>query len=610
METLLYLAKVNLCWLLFYVCYWLLFRRHTFFRWNRAYLLVSLLISFAIPLVTFTEQTVVVPQIPHVEAVNSYIPNIETTVVVSAEARPSPNWSVLLYTLYLAGAVFFLFRLIKGLLNITTLFIKNERIPFEDYTLILLPHSDGSFSFFKWLMVSQQDYEQHLDTVLRHELVHIRQMHSFDVLLIEVVKVIFWFNPVLWLYKKSLQEVHEFLADEAAPNRECYATFLIGYGMHSPLQSLTNQFFNSSLLKSRIKMIYKNRTSRWLLGKYLMIIPVLLLLVSLTAAREHILTSETPVDQIEKPIEEIERPDQTADLDPKIVKNILKTEETINIKGEIINKSGLPIRNATLVVKNTKMGTSTDRNGHFEFKSIPADSKIVVSHVSYKPAEFNVEKSKNEYSIELLPEENIIDEVVVVSFKSAEINQGGRDSWDTRKRDSNKEVIVEKKAEFPGGMDELLKYVGRNVKYPTAALRANVTGSVFVSFVVNEFGHVQKAEIIKGLGFGMDQEATRVVWSMPKWSPAIQNGEAVPSQHTIPIKFQIEASSESKEKRQGFINYPKLENLQLAKADLKTFKFENNLTAISSSASTDNGTFVNYKLADLKTHHYYHKYGK
>ncbi|HEV7382188.1 MAG TPA: M56 family metallopeptidase, partial [Dyadobacter sp.] len=375
MEALLYLAKVNLCWVLFYSCYWLLFKRHTFFKWNRAYLLVSLLASFAIPLITFSEDVVIATPLTQVMQVPASVSYPEATVVFSHGETASFDWTKLFFVAYLAGAAVFFFQLIKGLLAIRELLRKNEQLAFDDYTLILLPlstYEQGSFSFFNWLMVSQQDYEEHLDTVLRHELVHIRQKHSYDIIFIEILKVIFWFNPIVWLYKKSLQEVHEFLADEGAPNRERYATFLIGYGHHSPVQTLTNPFFSSSLLKSRIKMIYKNRTSRWLLGKYLMIIPVLLVVVSVTAAREHIMSPEESDYDLETRMDETKNvAQQTGDTGVKTVTSPVKSDETVNIKGQVVNKDGLSIKNATLVVKNTKIGVSADHSGRFSLNNVP-----------------------------------------------------------------------------------------------------------------------------------------------------------------------------------------------------------------------------------------------
>ncbi|REA56362.1 hypothetical protein DSL64_27085 [Dyadobacter luteus] len=613
METLLYLAKVNVCWILFYGCYWLFFRKHTFFQWNRLYLLVSLLASFAVPLITFSEQTVAVAPLAQVIQVPDLMTYPETTIVFSGEETTSFDWTQLLYVVYLAGAAILFLQLAKGLFAIRNLLRKNEQLAFDDYTLILLPlstYQQGSFSFFRWLMVSQQDYEENLDTVLRHELVHIRQKHSYDIILIELLKVVFWFNPVLWLYKKSLQEVHEFLADEEVPNRERYATFLIGYGMHSPVQSLTNQFFSSSLLKSRIKMIYKNRTSRWLLGKYLMILPVLLLVVSLTAAREHMMIEAESVSKPEMLIEEAKNvPQQIAEPIIETVETPVKADETIDIKGQIVNKNGLSVGNATIIIKNTKIGVSADHSGRFKLDKVPINSTLVASHVSYQSAEFEVKKTQAQYKITLQSAENVYGEVVVVTYPTVKNRTGNsNESLGSTKKD----VIVEQKAEYPGGVEEMMKYIGRNVKYPTKAANINISGTVIISFVVNEYGHIQKTEIIKGIGYGLDQEATRVVWSMPKWSPAIQNGEAVASWHTLPIKFEIDQSQADKDKRQGFMNYPKSEDIKLAKANLKEFKFDDKkaIPAPSNHVTLHTGsdnTFMNYKIAEPASNYRYFK---
>ena len=617
METLIYFGKVNLCWLLYYGCYWLLFRNHTFFRWNRLYLLFTLMVSFALPLISFSETQMAA--IPKVHYLTYDAPEI-TIISTQPIQEPFP-WNEILIAVYLLGFTFMLSRLIEGLFKLVKIIAQNEHLSFDDYALIVLPQdqsSTGSFSFFKWLVVSHQDYTHHLDTILRHEAVHIRQHHSLDVMLIEIIKTVFWFNPALWLYKKSMQEIHEYLADEQAPNKERYANFLVSYALHSPVKALTNHFFNSSLLKARIQMIYKNRTSRWLLGKYLVIIPVLVLVVSLTAAKKQILTLDTAAYPEEVSVSRIEdAPKRKDDFSPepqKIEGKIIA--ETVSIKGNIINKTGLPIRNATIVVKNSKIGTSSNHGGHFELNNIPANSKIVVSHVSYQSVEFDIEKSKKEYSLILIPTDNLISEVVIVGY--------GRAAWadksgegEKSNSDKKENVIVEQKAEFPGGVLEMMKYLGRNIKYPTEAMRANASGIVIVSFVVNEYGNIRKAEVVKGLGFGLDDEAARVVWTMPKWNPAIQNGENVASQHTVPIKFQLEAEPTSdKDKRQGFMNYPKVDEIKLAdQPSLGNFKFESLNSTNGLAAKQDEATFMNYKIAKpaLKvsnTSYKYHKFGK
>lgn len=551
METLTYFAKVNLCWVLFYGCFWLLFRRHTFFHWNRLYLLFSLLISFALPLISLSHTEVA--GIPQVNYMVSETPEI-TVVNVQPAQKTFPLNDILL-GIYSLGFALMLGRLMHGLVRLTRIIVKNEQIPFEDYKLIILPqnHSGaGSFSFFKWLVVSHQDYAHHLDTILRHESVHIRQHHSMDVMLIEVIKTVFWFNPVLWFYKKSMQEIHEYLADEQAPNKERYANFLVSYALHSPVKALTNHFFNRSLLKSRIQMIYKNRTSQWLLGKYLMIIPFLVIVVSLTAARRHVIAPVTATYTTQEKSIKTEIPSAPENDVTGASKETNDAAENTNIKGKIVDKSGLPVRNASVVIKNSKIGTTTNSNGNFELSNIPVDSKIVVSHVSYQAAEFDVNKSKTDYSVTLSPAENLIDEVVVVAYPASLPNN----IVDNSKSAKQEYVVVEQKAEFPGGVSEMMKFLGRNIKYPTRAARANVSGSVIISFIVNEYGHIQKADIVKGLGFGLDEEASRVLWSMPKWSPAIQNGEAVASQHTIPIKFHLESPPADNGKKQGYFTNP------------------------------------------------------
>jgi protein TonB len=101
-------------------------------------------------------------------------------------------------------------------------------------------------------------------------------------------------------------------------------------------------------------------------------------------------------------------------------------------------------------------------------------------------------------------------------------------------------TVVEQQPEFPGGTAEMYKYLGKNIKYPSAASRANVSGRVFMSFVVNTDGSIQDVAVLKGLGFGCDEEAIRVVKAMPKWKPGKQSGRAVRVKYNLPINFQLE----------------------------------------------------------------------
>jgi periplasmic protein TonB len=101
-------------------------------------------------------------------------------------------------------------------------------------------------------------------------------------------------------------------------------------------------------------------------------------------------------------------------------------------------------------------------------------------------------------------------------------------------------TVVEQQPEFSGGMAALGQYLSKNLRYPAAAQRANVSGRVFVSFVVNTDGSIQDVSVLKGLGFGTDEEAIRVIKAMPKWRPGKQSGRPVRVKYNLPINFTLE----------------------------------------------------------------------
>jgi periplasmic protein TonB len=100
-------------------------------------------------------------------------------------------------------------------------------------------------------------------------------------------------------------------------------------------------------------------------------------------------------------------------------------------------------------------------------------------------------------------------------------------------------TAVEQQAEFPGGMAAFGKFLSKNMKYPAAAQRANVQGKVYIQFVVNTDGSIQNVDVLKSVGFGCDEEAVRVIKTVPRWTPGKQSGRAVRSRFTIPINFQL-----------------------------------------------------------------------
>lgn len=526
METLLYLLKVNLYWGAFYACYWLLLRKHTFFHWNRFYLLGSLLIAFVLPALRFSAPvtTIYVPETVYQKA------TISVAVVAGhAPQTGGSEWLWLIAAAYLAGVVVLGWQFLSGLRRLARIARQSETISMGRYTLVMLPECNvkpggSSFSFFHWLFLSAHDYRHSPDAVIRHECEHIRQWHTADILVVELLKIGFWFNPVLWLYKRSIQTVHEYLADQPVPNRHDYASFLVAYALRSPDIAVANHFFNSSMLKNRIDMIYKKRSSRWLLGKYLLILPVLMCSMAISASRS--------------PLQAIQR------LDAAIGQNI-------RVKGNLTNEQKEPVSDAIVIVAGTTHGTTTDRNGWFEVDNVPAGAKLVITHVAYQAVEVAVSDNQTELMLVMKKAVNQITGPVIVG-KPASAAANVPPAATPSALNHNMQV-VEQQPQFPGGREALMQYLMQNLEYPEIARQIRLEAIALVSFTVDKNGEIRNAKSLKNIGYGIDKEALRVVNDMPKWNPAVQNGKPVEMEYTLEVKFKMEDKSE--EKRQGFMNF-------------------------------------------------------
>lgn len=546
METLLYLAKVNAYWLLFYACYWLLLRKHTFFHWNRFYLLGTLLIAFALPAIHFPEPvtTIYVPETVYEKA----------TISVAVIADTAPEAGINIWTwitgLYAAVALALMWKFVSGIFRLLKMAGRSERVDMGHYALLMLPENMGnkggsSFSFFRWLFLSPHDYRHNPDAVIRHEYEHIRQWHTADILLVELLKICFWVNPVVWLYKRSLETVHEYLADQPVPNRNDYASFLVAYAMRSPDITIANHFFNSSLLKSRIKMIYKKRSSRWLLTRYALVLPLVACSVAISASRS--------------PLEVIDRLET-------------KAEQSIHVKGHVLDENNSPIADAFIIISGTTRGTSTDANGRFELKDVPDNSKLAISHIAYEPFEIAViDDGTTEFDVIMKKAANRITGAVVVGRRVLADNNANAAS--TQPSPSTYMKVVEQQPEFPGGKEALMGYLLNNLKYPENARRQNLEAVALVAFSVDKNGEIRNARNLKEIGYGIDAEALRVVNEMPNWNPGVQNGKTVEVEYTLEINFKLD----KEDKRQGF-------------RDLKTIE------AAPKQTMEEIGTFLNGTL--------------
>jgi TonB family protein len=418
MTSLSYLLTTSLYLLLFYSCYALLLRRNTFFSLNRAYLLISLGLALVLPFIELPAETTNALPVGSL-TLPTFV--IGSSQLAETDAITTIQWIWLVYGL---GVMVMLVRLGLNLLALFRLIKLGAIERNSGFILVHLPNnSTPSFSFGPYLVLNQTDSLTQPDALMRHEEAHIRQRHTVDVLFLELIRAAFWFNPVLLFYKRALQELHEFLADQAVlktPQPD-YPQQLVAYALNVSPASLITPFASKSTLKQRIIMLQKPQTHRRALLAYALVLPLAAGLLMCTQSESDQPQSQTALTSA-----------QTS------------ARKNVKIDGEVF-------------------------------------------------------------------------------------------------------TVVEQHPEFPGGMKELSTYLGQNLKYPEAAEKANAQGRVFISFIVTKTGEITDVNLLKGIGFGADEEAMRVVRQMPRWKPGRQNGLVVNVKYNLPINFQLEEDALRKE---------------------------------------------------------------
>jgi BlaR1 peptidase M56 len=278
MNWLYYLLEANLYLLLFYGFFRLFLQRETFYNSNRYYLLLSSITSFILPIL----QLGFLNPAPQVVDLAATFPmpishTKEELAKIAATSIPeSIDYTTYLYPIYLFICCGFTLKLIVSLSKIVRLWLTAKKDRKGPITIIELEKEKSAFSFFNLLFIHPQLAER--QTVVKHEMVHIEQKHSLDILFFEIVQAICWFNPILYFLKKDIKLLHEYIADELTTGTDIqkhdYAMFLIENSFGVVPTPLTNQIFNQSILKRRINMLNKKRTTGWARFRLLLALPL------------------------------------------------------------------------------------------------------------------------------------------------------------------------------------------------------------------------------------------------------------------------------------------------------------------------------------------------
>ncbi len=523
-----YLVQSTLWLAGLYGFYWLWLRRETFFQLNRVFILVAILFSILAPFVKIpVAAPVFALSVVRPSAIEPVAVTLATAQITRPEAEVFP-WQTLLFSIYAIGASVYFFIFAWRLVRLWQLSRQSPIEKKEGYCLIRISNNNlPVFSFFQWLFWNEDMTltETERRQIVAHELVHIRQKHSCDVVLLELLTVVFWFNPVLYLFKREMRLVHEFLADQAGvqmTSTTSYARLIhkqILYRTHPYLV----QSFHSSYSKLRIAMLQQPHSSRKRFAKYIAIALAAICVMVVTAPK----TTLAQVTSSQKSVGKVVVTGKVLDAD-----------------------SHKPLERATVIVTGTNTGSVTNEKGEYRLELDNAPASLAVSYVGYVTVEVPY-VAKQQLVVELPREIFGMEQIVVIGYKNPAANgqpvtkpepltPPQPTDLSQPRTPSDATNIVEQLPEFPGGMQALYKYLGQNIRYPKEAKEKNIQGDVFVRMVISENGQVGDVTVAKSTAPELNSEATRIVKEMPRWQPAQQNQKNVAVSYVLPIRFSLE----------------------------------------------------------------------
>ena len=388
---LLYIGKVAVLLAVFYLFYRLLMERETFHRFNRAVLLISVLVAFILPLCEVTLHQTIIAELS---------PNIGTTST-NEIAEPNANYLQqafrslvpILFSIFFLGVVIKILHTLFSVYRIRHFIRYCEHHPQIDGTEIAVCSEDVTpFSWWNTIVFSRKDYELHDPALLAHEQAHINGYHSFDLLLMEFAIAFQWFNPAIWLIGRELRTVHEYEADSSVlsggVDTHHYLTLLMERANAKHSFILANSI-SQKTLKNRFQMMARHRSKPLRLLKVLYLLPIVAITLTLNAQTIiHYQTHEpapthplADTIQASAPQEVVPSPAVKTNKQQNTQKSEPQSETTlITISGTVLDEQGSPIIGAIVLVHDSTLGTVTDFDGCFSIK-VPKGSVLDMMYI-------------------------------------------------------------------------------------------------------------------------------------------------------------------------------------------------------------------------------------
>jgi len=553
---LIYMVKAALCMAVLYLIYHIFLSRDTLYSRNRIFILLSLILSLILPFISIETR------VPHdLQVFGRDLTGMAISGTIPAQEIAannfSLNWKNLLFIIYITGLVVAGLKLMVETISLFMLIIRKKK---DEKNIISLSDSKTSgFSAFGHIFIDKSLDPDEAEEIIRHEQKHLNRFHFFDILLAEILKIIQWFNPFVYLFDKSLRAVHEFQADEECLSSgipvHSYQGLVMNQVFRSKIFNPSSSFSNPTLIKKRMIMMTKKRSKALANLKILLALPVLaVLLIIFSNCSEKITFNDTVIDEA-KPtatavisksnepevfvvVEEMPMfPGGDSALLAYLALNTKypETAKANNIQGRVIIRFCVTETGGVDLISVIKgVDPEIDKEA----------IRVVSTLPTFKPGKQGGKDVPVWYMVPITfslggnlpgvappPPPPSATEVATIDGIKVEKEKGDASSEPF--------VIVEEMPMFPGGDAAMLDYIGKNVVYPAYAKANNITGRVILRFCVTEKGTVDRASVMVGVHPSLDEEALRVVKTLPTFQPGKQKGKEVPVWYMVPVTFSL-----------------------------------------------------------------------
>ncbi len=559
-----YILQVVLFQLLFLAIYESFLKRETFFHWNRFYLLFSTVLSYIIPFARIQLFKDYVPEQLAISNLNNL--NFTTIATETHSNIVSKTNYFTLENLYYIGlaimAVLFVIKILQLLYKINT----NRVLYKPNYKLVLLQKEDNAFSFMDYIFLGKSLFKKEHQHILQHELVHVKEKHSLDLLFFEIQKILFWFNPLVYVYQYKISVLHEYIADQktlkTTEKQSFYENLLLQTFAIEKLP-FVNQYSKKSLLKKRIIMATKNKSNKLLKMKYLLVLPVIIFMLIVASCDNDNSTSQQETENIQ-PFSTIKKVpvfpgcenEETNKEKKKCFSSNMQKFVTENFNADLAQTLNLSEGMHKIAVQFIidKQGNASDIKVRAPHPKLKDEVIRVINKLpKMQPAEDeNGKKVKVRYNLPIVfkVEDDTKSEKTYIDIKKSAIFQSCKDL----------ETEEQKRMCFK---TELQKFVAENFnKDLTKGLGlSNGKQKILTQFKIDKQGNVIDVRA-KAPHPKLKEEAIRVINKLPKMQPAeASDGKKVAMRYSLPIIFKVEESNSNE-------NSSTLKYLKNAKTDL------------------------------------------